>query len=98
MKECRADISEMARALGAETKVSSCPVNFEQKCRQLLTGSSQNVGIDKDCRGDSPVHTYTLAQTFSPATDHKHIQFLVTIISSLKQDTKNQPYITQMLF
>lgn len=36
---------------------------FEAEMSPLSTGSWQNVHIDKQCRADSPVHTYTLAQT-----------------------------------
>lgn len=57
------DISVVAQALDAKTKVSSCTVDFKQKCPQLLVGSLHNVCTNKDCRADSPVHTHTLAQT-----------------------------------
>ncbi|KAL4009519.1 hypothetical protein ACER0C_003371 [Sarotherodon galilaeus] len=53
----------LIRTHEADTTTSSCSVDLEEKCLQLLTGSMQNVDLHKDCGDLIPDSKSTLVCT-----------------------------------
>lgn len=76
-----------------KTRESSCSLDLEQKCPQLLTGSLQNVTSTKTVKQIVHfIHTHlhkllvlSVATTLSPATHHNYIYFLLQRSSQLNK-------------